>query len=176
MGIKSQRLFFALWPEQNVRQQLLRNYHAIADLRGQGKPVSDCNLHITLHFLGNIPTDRIECFLRQAELVKGRPFDLKIDSCGWFKKPKVFWFGTDRVPSELSRVHQQLGELISDCDYLTDQRTYRPHVTMARKISRRPAFADISPVLWPVDRFVLVKSDTLADGVKYEVLNSFPLD
>jgi 2'-5' RNA ligase len=54
----TQRLYFALWPHAEARQVLS---DAVAEvlLRSGGRPVPSANLHVTLVFLGAVPSHRI---------------------------------------------------------------------------------------------------------------------
>ena len=168
-----ERLFFALWPEAKIRKELLQRYSLTRAAR-LGKPVAPSNLHITLHFLGNIPVHRIDCFLSQAEKLRAQPFSLNLTKTGYFKKPKVSWVGVDTVPDQLSRLHTELATLIQACGYHPEQRAYSPHVTMARKVLlAAPIEERLPPVVWAVRRFVLVQSISCDQSIEYRVKASF---
>jgi 2'-5' RNA ligase len=176
MGEKITRLFFALWPDDEVRAQIAKNLNRINFDHNKNRLVTNSNLHITLHFVGNTPIDQMGCLDRQARQCKGEPFDLTLDCSGYFKKPKVFWFGPQRVPRSLSDLHRNLGDMISECEYTPETRPYSPHVTVVRKIYQAPEPVALEPVHWQVDRFVMVESVSVPRGVRYEVVKSYPLD
>ncbi len=175
MNKPHQRLFFALWPDDAVRKQLHQRYLTMQGLQGQGRPLQNANLHITLHFLGNVALDEIDCFIDRARRVITHAFSLKLTHTGYFKKPKIVWIGMDDVPQELSRLHASLAKQIRHCGFKPEQRPYCPHVTMARKVTRDPGDSEIQPITWQVDRFVLIRSESVAEGVRYRVKHSFPL-
>jgi len=175
MNKAHERLFFALWPDDKVRHQLDLAYSRFSDLQEKGRRVPVTNLHMTLHFLGNIPLAGVDCFIQQVKNIKSRKFSLQIESRGYFKKPKIVWFGPGNIPQELRQLHDQLGEQICSCDFTPEQRDYNPHITMARKINHDPGNQSIEPVYWELDRFVLVISEPVAGGVRYRVKASFPL-
>lgn len=169
------RLFFALWPDQGVRHLIASNLqHQQIDLN-QCRPVSSSNLHLTLHFIGNQTLDEMACLDRQARAVNAEPFDLPIDYSGYFKKPKVLWFASRRAPRALNDLHQTLGLQISHCAFEPENRPYSPHLTVARKITAEPPIVPLKPVLWRVDRFALIESISVPAGVRYEVVESYPL-
>jgi 2'-5' RNA ligase len=170
-----ERLFFALWPNDQVRQQINSAYHNFSDLKDKGRRVPLENLHMTLHFLGNIKLADVDCFIQQAGKVKASKFDLSLTCRGYFKKPKIVWFGLDNTPAKLNELHQQLGRLISACGFASEQRAYNPHITMARKINQDPGNETLKPIHWEIDRFVLVISEPVDGGVSYRVKASFPL-
>lgn len=171
----TERLFFALWPDQQVRQALSESCSGLSSLVGQGKLVNPLNLHITLHFLGNIPVGKIDCFIRQAQSVKADCFQLSINQCGFFKKPKICWLGPAETPAALNLLHKQLGKQIQHCGFQPEHRPYRPHVTMVRKIKQaiKPELNDV--IHWQVNRFVLVESISWSGSVEYRIKSSFPL-
>ena len=133
------------------------------------KPVVPSNLHLTLHFLGNVPVSNVNCFLQQAAKVRGRAFELNLNTTGHFKKARVLWLGCETVPSALYQLHTQLADLIQACGFYQESRHYQPHVTMARKISEPVDQKNIMDIRWFVDRFALISSHSVDTGVEYRV-------
>ena len=176
MKESNERLFFALWPADSVRTQLLKNYHDISALQGKGRCLRPGNLHLTLHFLGNIESSRVACFVSQAKRVHASAFVLTLDRFGHFSKPRVAWIGCQQIPSALTDLQLKLGKFISECAFEPENRAYNPHVTMARKINQVPNDIVISPIVWQIDEFVLVKSVTHPAGVEYQVKETFALE
>jgi RNA 2',3'-cyclic 3'-phosphodiesterase len=168
-----ERLFFALWPPTSVRLQMMQCLRDIPDLKHHGRPVKQDNLHMTVHFLGNIDVERIDCYIQQAKSVSLRPFELQLDTAGYFKKPKVLWLGCEEIPSRLIQFHTDLAMAIKNCGYISEARKYHPHITMARKIKEPLANQSIATIKWSVEEFVLVKSVTYPTGVEYTVRDRF---
>lgn len=175
MNESQERLFFALWPDDRVRHRLSESVNRLPQISNQGRLVKSSNLHMTLHFIGNVPSAKTVCFISQAAKVQGRPFDLNLMHFGHFRKPRVLWIGCESVPPALSKLHADLGSMIETCGYTPESRPYRPHVTMARKIKQPLDKEIISGIAWRVDRFVLVQSTTQEKGVQYRVKASYPL-
>ena len=173
--VKDVRLFFALWPDDEVRSKIAENLSRVNFDHNKSRLVTNSNLHITLHYIGNTSIDQMNCLNRQARQYNGEPFDLTLDCAGHFQKPKVFWFGCKRVPRSMYQLHQNLGRKIGKCEYTPETRVFSPHVTVVRKIYRAPESLPIEPVHWCVDRFVMVESVSVCGGVKYEVVESYPL-
>lgn len=174
MSNNFERLFFALWPDQQVRQSLSEAYANIPELCTQGRLVNPANFHITLHFLGNVSVQNINCFLYYAQKVQSQPFKLEITQSGYFKNPKVSWLAPVEAPQALFQLQGLLGDKISHCGFQPEVRPYRPHVTMARKITQTFRSKNIKTINWHVDSFVLVKSISRAGSVDYQVKSSFP--
>lgn len=177
MSKSCERLFFALWPDDHVRVLLDKSFSKFNKISDKARVVKAANLHLTLHFLGNVPKDKVDCFVQQAKKVNGVPFKLTLNQLGHFKKPKVVWSGCESVPDELSELHNSLAEQLKFCEYAAEHRVFTPHMTLARKfLQPLPTDAQMTPIDWIVDRFVLIQSKSSVDGVEYQVRNSFPLN
>ncbi len=169
------RLFFALWPDQAVRRQIASNLERQDIDFNRCRLVSSSNLHMTLHFIGNTSLEEMACLDRQARAVVAEPFDLTIDYSGYFKRPKLMWFSCRQVPQMLYDLHRKLGRQISQCAFVPEKRDYAPHITAVRKINAEPPVVQFEPVPWRVDRFVLIESVSIPGGVRYQVVQSYPL-
>jgi 2'-5' RNA ligase len=171
---KDIRIFFALWPDPATRKELAR----IARLMPVERParrVPDYNLHLTLHFIGNVCHEEMTCLRQQARRASGRPFELVVDDYGHFGKSRVAWLGCATTPDATARLQRNLGDRLRRCGYQPETRRYRPHVTVARKMVRAPAMAAFEPLRWKVDNFVLIESRPVDGGVRYQVIETYPL-
>ncbi|CAN5864170.1 MAG: RNA 2',3'-cyclic phosphodiesterase [Chromatiales bacterium USCg_Taylor] len=169
----TQRLFFALWPSEEVRSGLAE---VMASLHvGRAKPVLAENLHITLLFLGSVTAQTRICAETVAEGIAGHPFELRLDQIGLWPKSGILWVGAREVPESLAALVRDLHLGIAGCGIDLDARPFKPHVTLMRKAlvvrRERPLVA----VAWRVDDFALVESKTTPDGAHYQVLTSWRL-
>jgi RNA 2',3'-cyclic 3'-phosphodiesterase len=144
-------------------------------LARSARRVPDYNLHLTLHFIGNVDLEAADCMRRSARAVKGKAFDLCIDGAGCFARARVGWLGTSMVPGSLQALHLSLGGELRQCGFTPETRAFHPHVTVARKLARMPAVEAFEPLQWKVDNFALVESCPCDGGVRYEVRESYPL-
>ena len=69
MNVPERRLFFALWPDDGLRDQLRRVSEPAVRLAG-GRPVPPANYHLTLAFLGGLPADRLDAVIGVAGTVR----------------------------------------------------------------------------------------------------------
>ncbi len=72
----------------------------------------------------------------------------------------------------------ELRSVAGDCGFQVENRDFVPHVTLARKVRKLPhQWREITgpDIRWPVNDFVLVRSQTRAEGVEYEAVGSWPL-
>jgi len=171
---KDIRLFFALWPDDALRAQLHRASNTITVER-PARRVPHYNLHLTLHFIGNVFLGEMDCLRQQARLVEAAAFELNVDRQGHFRKPRVAWLGCREIPVALRELHEQLGQRLQLCDYQPEKRHYNPHVTVARKIGTIADSASFAPIAWQVTEFSLVEVRQVENGVQYRVIESFPL-
>jgi 2'-5' RNA ligase len=169
------RLFFALWPDQVIRNEI----HAIAEQfpRGKGRLVPTENIHITLAFLGQVGEQQCLELQSQAARIRTGPFDLSLEQLGWWKRSRILWLGTALVPGELERLVNAIKSMLKSMDmaYSIDKRKFIPHVTLIRDIRKPELSKPITPVCWNVDRFVLVKSVTEPSGASYELVDEWKL-
>ncbi|MFQ5935494.1 MAG: RNA 2',3'-cyclic phosphodiesterase [Acidiferrobacterales bacterium] len=171
---RQQRLFLALWPDEDVRTQL----EAIAPkvlAAGVGRRVKRENLHATLIFLGSVTAETRTCIEQVAAGIKTRPFSLVLDQAGYWAKPRLAWVEASQLPEPLIRLVADLKAGLDTCGLMLERREYRAHVTLARKVRRGTKAAAIGPIEWRIDSFVLVESHTRPAGVTYEVLRSWRL-
>lgn len=165
-GARSARLFLALWPDEPVRQALLACRDAWHWGRDAGR-VPPRHLHLTLHFLGEVPRRRV-AELMQGLAVPVTPFELVLGPLAVWPNGVVVWEPVAR-PAELTRLHDELGQALVRLDVPLEERGYRPHVTLARRARGAIAPVSAAPLAWPVDGYALVES---CPGVprRYEVL------
>lgn len=171
-----QRLFLALWPEEEVRRRL-SEVRDEAAARHPGRPIEDANLHITLVFLGAVDGQGRRCAEDAAGRVKAAPFTLVLDRLGYWRGPGVLWMGSAQAPDELQALIAALQDGLRGCGFDLDPRPFQPHITLLRKVPPRPTVpSDVAhPLAWPVTRFHLVESVTHASGAQYRIVATWPL-
>lgn len=174
MASERRRLFFALWPEEPVRERLDGLRSGLVG-GGIGRPVARDKLHLTLCFLGGVDAETHACLDQAAAEVAVPPFTLTFDQLGYWPRPQVLWLGASETPPELSELVGQLRQVQAGCGSKPEGRPFRAHLTLARKVRRRPRLPEVEPFQWPVDRFALVASETLPSGARYEVVGQWPL-
>lgn len=162
----SSRLFLALWPEPGVRRLLAERRDAWLWPKGAA-PVHADKLHLTLHFLGDVSSERLPELLDGFQ-VPFDPFRLELTGAAlWHNGIAVLEPGL--TPPSLGALHARLSDALSALGLRLEARPYRPHVTMAR----RAAGAGLPPahptIVWDVRGYALVES---RNGV-YTVLREY---
>ena len=170
------RLFLALWPDEITRRQLAEVQHRFGQTARlkSAKRVPQANIHITAHFLGDVSADVATQLQTLLTDVRASACTLVIDRWGYFPRARVVWLG-GAAPDALIDLVAQTQACIQACIAGYQQKRFVPHVTIFRK-ARHPLEVDaFEPIVWPIDRFVLVESVTRPQGAEYSLLNEWRL-
>lgn len=167
------RLFFALWPDDAVRRELFhwQTHNLPADVRWQHR----ADLHMTLHFLGAVEDSRLEGLIGLGGRVASGGFSIVLDDIGHWPGPQVLWAAPTSPPGELLALHGRLADGLSALGFEPEQRRYRPHVTLARKVRRQPDTRPLFPLTWSVRELALVQTRP-GDVPHYHPLARWALD
>jgi 2'-5' RNA ligase len=172
---ETQRLFFALWPPIELSRELYQL--AGSALRGgSGRRVLPENIHLTLAFLGSVNESFRECAEQVAAAIRAESFTLMLEQMGNWSKSGILWVGPNQTPLPLLQLVQELNAGLAVCGYEAEQRPYAAHLTLARKAQPHGDVHFMESRAWEVNRFHLVRSRTYADGARYEILRSWPLN
>ena len=170
----TRRLFFALWPNNQVRQSII-DIRSVVPAPGHCRITQAEDLHITLHFIGQVTNEVKDCLHHVARSIKYESFFVNLDCLGDFKKAEIYWMGCHAQPVELMLLHDKLGESLVKCGYQIESRDYTPHVTLARKCTASVnGFQDFE-IPWFVEEFALIESIPVSCGVRYQVIEKYPL-
>ncbi|MDX9768461.1 MAG: RNA 2',3'-cyclic phosphodiesterase [Ectothiorhodospiraceae bacterium] len=170
------RLFFALWPDDEVRTRVDRLAAAWDGHAGRRIPRE--NYHITLAFLGMVNAERQACLERAAAGLAGRPFVLHLDRAGYFPRSQVLWLGAAFCPEALTVLAHDLAATVMTCgNQRADGEGFTPHLTLLRDSAPPPPdrLRVAEPVVWRVGSFCLVESILMPRGSEYRVLAEYPL-
>lgn len=172
---EAQRLFFALWPPIELSHELYRL--AGNALHGStGRRVLPENIHLTLAFLGSKDASFRACAEQAAMAIRATPFTLMLEQMGNWSKSGILWVGPHQTPPPLLQLVQELNAGLAGCGYEAEQRPYAAHLTLARQARLRQVTHSIESRAWEINRFHLVQSHTHAEGARYEILRSWPLN
>jgi 2'-5' RNA ligase len=144
-----------------LRRKIERDEHRFV------KWVDPGGIHLTLKFLGNIPSKRVteitEAVKKAAQGIS--PFLLEISGLGAFpslKQARVLWVGVSGELDKLSRLQQNIDSALAALGFAKEERPFVPHLTLARiregaSAPERTSFGE------------LVGSTTFADKYPVEV-------
>lgn len=131
----------------------------------------DHNLHLTLLFLGDQPADAVNAVLSR-EPPAATAFRMRLDRFGWFAGARVAWLGGPRHGAGEALV-AALGRCAGAAGLRFDRRPWVPHVTLFRRVARRPTSPDPTPLDWPVREYALIESHP---NRPYQVLRTWSLE
>jgi 2'-5' RNA ligase len=114
-----------------LRNELKRNEHKFV------KWVNPDGLHLTLKFLGNIPSKRVTEIINVIEEVTQgvSAFHLEISGLGAFpslRQARVFWVGIGGEVDKLSKLQQNIDSALAVLGFAKEERPFVPHLTLAR--------------------------------------------
>jgi len=173
--LSKERLFFALWPDDALREALKPSADAVRQVAVDGQPVPDQNLHITLRFMGALNPDQWQAAERAASRVRHRDIDLTLDRAGFWSHTRVLWIGCGDVPDALLGLVADLNTELGGEGFDLSGRPYRPHVTVARGVTEAGEPPSVKAVHWRPATFVLVRSELGTEVPEYEVVGEWPL-
>lgn len=169
------RLFFALWPDQAVRSELAAWASALQSEVG-GRVTKTESIHLTLLFLGELEPERCEAARELGLAVSSPLFEITLDAAGCWKHNSVAWAAPGAVPAPLAALAERLATGARDAGFEVEGRAYKPHLTLLRKANCRPLqWQPPAPVMWRVERFVLVRSVLNREAALYEEIATWPL-
>lgn len=163
------RLFLALWPGDAVRERLWSWQHAWQWPPG-AKLVPAERLHLTLHFIGDVPAARL------PQLVRG--LRVEFETVATVVDDAKVWPGGIAVLRPLStsaallRLHARLAAALTALQLPVEPRAFRAHVTLARRATGAVPPPTDQCIAWRAeDGYVLVRS--LPGGAGYRILERF---
>jgi 2'-5' RNA ligase len=169
----NKRLFFALWPDDKIRSELVNAFKLSDFSESGGQNFQPDNLHLTLHFLGNVSQQKFNCVMDIAAQLEFESFELELNQFSVFEKAKIFYLGMTDTSDELITLQANLGVLLAGCDFQAESRAFTPHVTLKRKIQQFDVSEIPQKICWRVERFALVESVSVEGGVMYKPLKYF---
>ena len=92
-------------------------------------------LHLTLAFLGDVETEKMEELVRSLSSIEAEPFELSLRGLGQFGRPghpAIVVAEVDQPPPGLFSLTSNVREILDSAGLPTDPRPFHPHVTLGR--------------------------------------------
>jgi 2'-5' RNA ligase len=175
------RLFTAVLFEEEKKDIL---YHSVERLRksARGAFTARENLHLTVNFIGE--TDRLKeirpAMQNAVQQAGAAEFELSIGGTGKFTRREgdIWWLGVDREET-LWRLQGEMAKELKTAGFPgIDDREYRPHLTLGRRVvtdrgfSQKEFEAQIAPVQVRVTKISLMKSEQPQGKLTYTEIYS----
>lgn len=131
------------------------------------------NVHLTIHFLGNLDDDLEAAVTNELPATLDiAPFDIALDGLGTFpngRAPRVVWVDVDAGRHELMAIHRELGVRLRAAGVALEDRPFTPHLTLARvrdgqerrarRVAERLSEVRVRSVRWHVTAITRFHSD-----------------
>lgn len=137
-------------------------------------------LHITLHFFGQTPLDRlsdIEEAMRQAA-ANHEPFTMATGRAGTFggRDSSVLWLGIGEGAEELKALQAGLEKALAEKGFALEGRAFKAHITLARdvKFQGNPAEVELPVAALQVNGITLMESTQARGRLEYMPLVGVP--
>ena len=184
------RTFIAVDLDDPVRDALAGLQERIrCELSPSMRWVKPEGMHLTLKFLGQTPEDLVPPIADALDAAarRSRPFTIELGEPGGFpntRRPRVLWAAVRGDLDALADLRQNVEEMVSPLGFTTEDRAFRPHLTLGRASSD----VRIAPERWEasgikaaaasqtVHQVALMKSDLGLGGARYTRLPAAELD
>ena len=188
------RLFLALDIPPRARETIVSIQNRFKTLDLHASWVRPGNIHLTLKFLGNTPSERIANIKKGVSEVaeSTHVFKVGLDRLGVFpnfKNHRTLWIGLKNPHNNLKVVQENIDEKMEQLGFPKEEKKFNPHITLARikqlkgEISKN--FKDLKhevesalPVEeepFQVDSIRLIQSELTPKGSIFKLLGEFPL-
>jgi 2'-5' RNA ligase len=176
------RIFIAVDPPEDVRDELLAMQHGVPGARW----VDDDQLHLTLRFVGDVDGAQLRDLLSALRRVSAASFELRLGSAGFFPPrgpQRVLWIGVDKS-APLDALQRSVSRAVTRLGHAPDRKKWAPHVTLARlegappnRVARFVAERALyRSRAFDVDAFHVYSSQLHPKGAVYTLEESYPLD
>ena len=176
------RLFVGIFPSQATQKQLNQEADNLSKrLQTKVRLLAPEVLHLTVKFIGNIDETHLSGFTTAFLKARGNLPSalLQIKHFRLFpsrRKPRVIAAEIEQS-SELDYIFQFFNRGFSDLGIVADQRSFKPHITIARSRHWQKETISTVPVqlVEPITSVALIHSQLTSQGAKYNILSSVPL-
>jgi 2'-5' RNA ligase len=163
------QLFFALWPSDRQRD-IMRSIINPAVSVVEGTPVDRRNWHVTLVYIGAFAEENIPALHEAVSDIDPFEIRLRFDRISFWQRPKIATVNPRNMPVELGQLVTTIEQKLEPFGFVPNERTYRPHLTVARNARTFPE----EPLARPIDlqwsSFELIESLSTARGEQYRPL------
>jgi RNA 2',3'-cyclic 3'-phosphodiesterase len=193
------RIFIGIDLDDEVRTMIARFLDGVRGFAPDARWVRPESLHITLKFIGEQKSERVDAIAERLRRVEGRAMDIRLGGHGFFptaKAPRVFWIGIQAGP-ELTALATNIDTVVAELGIPREDRAFSPHLTLARggggsgspkwrkgdgpnstfaALDKRVAAMDeLDFGTMTAREFILYQSQLSPKGSKYTTLQRFPL-
>ena len=136
------RTFVCLELPPFAREGLAATQQELRESGAQVGWVRPHNIHLTLKFLGSVPTERLGEVVQavQQAALPAPPVRLELTELGCFpdgRAPRVIWAGLKQLPEGLRHLQLRVEKELVAIGFPAESRPFSPHFTLGRVRSGR---------------------------------------
>lgn len=159
---------------------------ALRDVPGAPRWTAPDRWHVTLLFLGAVPSDCLPALVSAAAraVEAAPPMTLRLAGGGRFgslRRPQVAWAGVEGDVAPLGALAGRLAGAARSLGLPVEERPFRPHLTLGRWRPRQPADGSVTEPLatyrgpaWPVTE-VRLEESRLGPTPTYTAVATWPI-
>lgn len=138
------RVFVALDLPQKTKDNLARSASQFAEHANGGNFIPKENYHVTLHFLGNVDESDLIYVQSAMDGIRDLPApQLAVSQFAMLRASDIVCARL-KQSSELTTLHDALGDKLEQNGFEVEHRAYRPHVTLIRKKNFTLPFSEVT--------------------------------
>ena len=180
------RAFIAVDLPEPIRAALRQKQASFRSVSPDARWTNPEGIHLTLKFLGQISDAKVkEVSQSLRNLGRFERFTVGLKGFGFFpdsRRPRVFWAGVE-APANLVQLVEQVEDAMQRIGFAREDRTFRPHLTLARfRVPQaQPALqsllaqqTELELGSFEVSEFFLFESKLSPKGAEYRKVEKFP--
>ena len=133
------RCFIAISLPEDIVKRLAQQIASIKEVVPHGviRWVREDNIHLTLKFLGNVPSNELPEIANSLQRLAAHhaAFDFEVVSFGCFPKmnsPRTLWIGIREPSGVLLSLISDLEDELASLGFPRERRRFHPHLTIGR--------------------------------------------
>jgi 2'-5' RNA ligase len=182
LNMSALRVFVAVNPDRESQGEIVAFRDRLRrDLPRQGcRWAKDEQLHLTLRFVGELPSERVEELVSRLTATCGRIQPLRLaasfEGAPW-ANARVVALQVKCEGDQLRRLQQGVEDDVRAVGVLPDPKAFHAHLTLARidHPNLQPKIAPLTVAEWEAREVVLVQSELGQGGATHSELARFPL-
>lgn len=129
------RLFIGIDFNDETIELMESTITKLKNIAEKGRFVRPELLHLTVEFLGEIESERLNELQEIIEDIKFDPFYIKPSNFGTFKRREgdILWVGI-KENQDLQALWAMIHKTLRDSGFKVEDRPYVPHITLGRKV------------------------------------------
>ncbi len=131
------RAFIAIELSKEIKAKLSVFQERLEKSGADVKWVKPDGVHLTLKFLGNIPTSKVSLIKEVLDSIAKEivSFQIALSKIGAFPKidyPRVIWVGLEEGKDKTIELNRKLEERLEKIGFPKESRSFQPHLTLGR--------------------------------------------